>query len=1717
MRWVEWLFRKSVRSVINRPTHRRKLKVEPLEDRVVPATVTGTVFTDFNYNGVQNLNPTVSNDSGQGTVGLANEAGVTGLTVTITDSVGATQMTTTGVNGAYSVTLNGTGPYRVTIDTPTGFVSGPTGTNNLGNVRFVAEGNSIVNLGVVRADQYLQANPQIALPRYVFGDQQSATNANTPVLVSFNYSAGSNSTSAHATYDVGVRTTLATASEIGTTWGLAFNENTQTVFASAFFRRHSGFGPDGPGAIYAIDRATGNVTTLVNIPAGADPHTPGDFFTDNTRSVVGGQTVDSGWDSAGKVGWGGLTISDDGSTLYAVNLSDRRLYIIPIANPGAATSVAIPLPTTNGRPDTDARPFAAQFYQGRIYVGVTDTAESTITGADPDGDAAQLAAYVFSFDAANPAGTPQLETQFSLNFARGRANPEGTTANWQPWSRAYRQLNGTGDGNFELAINPMPWLTGIAFDSDGNMALGLRDRLGDVVGAGAFSDPTRPGVPINAIAVGDILRAFGNPVTGWDLESNGTDPLDGTPTGTQNNNLGPGGGEFYDGDKTVSSGGATTPSGFNHDQSAMGAVLQLPGHPDVVTTITDPVPIAGRLFEGGLRWLSNTNGDQTKGYRLYVGRFPASPSSFGKANGLGDLEVLSNPPPSTTVGDRFFFDNDNDGAQDAGELGIAGLTVNLMRGGVIVNTTTTDGNGNYFFTQEGNGTALLPNTNYQICVPLNQAQLANRFITTANALGVATNLNSKIVDDGNGNACINFTTGLVGENNFDLDGGFSPFASVGDFVFNDLNGNGIQETGEGGVAGVAVRLLDNNGAQVGATQTTGTNGLYSFTGLRPGTYSVVFDPTTLPTGTAFSPALQGANTAVDSDANVTTGATAQFTLVAGQNLTTIDAGIQTLASVGDFVFNDLNRNGLQDTGELGVPGVVVRLFDQANNQVGNAVTTNASGLYAFTGLQPGTYSIVFDPTTVPAGTRFTTPLQGANTAIDSDANVATGAVTPFTLVNGQNLTTIDAGIVAIVASVGDLVFNDLNANGIQDAGELGVAGVTVRLFDGNGSQVGSPQVTGADGLYLFSNLLPGTYSVGFDPTTVPTGFGLTRALQGANTAIDSDANPITGRTANFTLVGDQALRTLDAGIIALAALNGSVYVDANNDGVRQNGERGIANVLITLNGTTDIGTTVTISTTTNSNGDYSFVNLRPGIYTVTQPSQPSGFNDGLDAAGSTGGNTGNDIISMVPLVAGVTSVANNFGEISQAPPVIDVQVTQTVSNSTPRIGEVVQFVICVRNNGPAVAQNTIVSTPFPMGLQALSVAAIDQGAFDLSTLNWFIGTLQVGQEVCLTVNVRVNQSGTFTNTAIVSVANQETTLVNNRAPVSLVTPVDPSGVSKQDFLTIPPTNGANNPNLVGTLPLQAPAQAASATSNALVATGTRAGFSPLVQVFDRDTGIERFSFYAFSPFFLGGVNVALGDLNGDGTADIVAAAGPGAGPHVRAFDGVTGQEIRSFFAYDAGYIGGVNLAVADVNGDGVADILTATGNNSAPHVKVFSGATGSELYSFFAYDAAYLGGVNISAGDIDGDNRADIVVGSARGASHVKVFSGATGNELRSFFAYSPQFLGGVTVAAGDVNGDGFADIITGAGPGAGPHIKAFSGSNNGELRSFFADATTFTGGVNVASTDVNADGIDDILSAPASGTSSIVRTFSGLDLTLFDQFLANDAQYTAGTSLAAV
>jgi len=317
----------------------------------------------------------------------------------------------------------------------------------------------------------------------------------------------------------------------------------------------------------------------------------------------------------------------------------------------------------------------------------------------------------------------------------------------------------------------------------------------------------------------------------------------------------------------------------------------------------------------------------------------------------------------------------------------------------------------------------------------------------------------------------------------------------------------------------------------------------------------------------------------------------------------------------------------------------------------------------------------------------------------------------------------------------------------------------------------------------------------------------------------------------------------------------------------------------------------------------------------------------------------------------------------------------------------------------------------------------------------------------------------------------------------------------------------------------APASGAAATL--LVVTGPDAGHAPVLKLtVDTGQGIDTISLPVYRHTFQGGVRVAVGDVTGDGVPDIITAPGPGMGALIRVFDGRIGNRFRgplaSFLAYPGFFRGGVFVAAGDVNGDGRADIIVGLDNGAPPLVRVFDGKTGKTLQSFFAYSPLFTGGVRVAAGDVNGDGKADIITAAGPGGGpQVKVFSGTNLDLLQSFFAYDQAFTGGVYVAAGDVNGDGRADIITGAGPGGGPHVKVFDGASLQLLQSFFAFDANFQGGVRVAAGDVNGDGFADIITGAGPGGSPHVKVFDSHTLDLLHSFFAYEPNFTGGVFVA--
>ena len=302
------------------------------------------------------------------------------------------------------------------------------------------------------------------------------------------------------------------------------------------------------------------------------------------------------------------------------------------------------------------------------------------------------------------------------------------------------------------------------------------------------------------------------------------------------------------------------------------------------------------------------------------------------------------------------------------------------------------------------------------------------------------------------------------------------------------------------------------------------------------------------------------------------------------------------AAAGDTVWEDLNANGIQDAGEPGIEGVRVQLINALGVTV-METSTGLNGVWVLSDIPPGTYRLQF---TAPTGMEATLAGVG-DSAKDSDANPTTLRTVPFSLVANEVRTDLDAGFYT-PASIGDRLWVDTDANGIQDVGEVGLESVVVVLYDTAGVEV-ARTTTAADGSYGFDGLLPGTYRV---EVILPSGFELSPKDQGADSLLDSDVSLVVGGSradATVTLMGGGHV-DLDAGLFQLAAVEGQIWLDLDGDGSREVGEELFAGT-ITVELLDETGAVV--GTQTITDGNYRFEDLPPGEYSI-RVVPPAGHN-----------------------------------------------------------------------------------------------------------------------------------------------------------------------------------------------------------------------------------------------------------------------------------------------------------------------------------------------------------------------------------------------------------------------------------------------------------------------------------------------------------------------------
>ena len=690
----------------------------------VGGALAGQVFRDYDASGARN----------------GAEPGVSGVTVTAVDGDGTVVGSgTTATDGSYTIAAAGAKSTKVRVEfsnLPVGAFPGPKGAGSGTATQFVTL-PATASLGVNDPGDYCQQNPEFVTSCF-------RTGAAGAGIINFPSTAGT--TSATSNTGVSTPTTHSLAvpvSAVGSVRGIAYNRSTKSIYSAAFAKTGTGYGPSGPGGIYSTDRATGATTALaVTIAAdNAINHSPTSVITDPNAEI------NTFWNAVGHEAWADIDIAADDTRLFGTNMADAKVYSIALNAAGAATgSAALPAPTLPADAPCAAGnlvPGALKWSGSALWVGFTCTGPA----------AANLHGYVFKYSAG--AGTPSLAASFPLNYTRGCGYTGGcSSGQWNAWTVTNTTL--VGNLGTSLVSYPQPWLADIEFTENGQLLIGINDRFGDqslkaglrTLTGTAFGDG-------EGMAVGDVIRlvpqaagfaldpayTFGGPSS-----SSAPDPI---------------GGELF-----------PAAGGF-HDEISLGSLAYRLGSGVVASTAMDPAPVnaalpsgATAVNAGGVLWLDSTTGARTQSYNIFDS---SDPTTFGKANGLGDLELLCDRAP-LEIGNRVWFDANANGQQDAEEAPIGGVTVHLYDGAVLLGTTVTGEDGSWYFNDANVLGGLKPNHSYSVKLD-NPADKGTgplkNYVPTPATVGNP-NTDSNAVDMG-GSPAVMFTTGSPGANDHTLD------------------------------------------------------------------------------------------------------------------------------------------------------------------------------------------------------------------------------------------------------------------------------------------------------------------------------------------------------------------------------------------------------------------------------------------------------------------------------------------------------------------------------------------------------------------------------------------------------------------------------------------------------------------------------------------------------------------------------------------------------------------------------------------------------------------------------------------------------------------------------------------------------------------------------------------------------------------------------------
>ncbi|MFO0953521.1 MAG: SdrD B-like domain-containing protein [Isosphaeraceae bacterium] len=605
---------------------------------------------------------------------------------------------------------------------------------------------------------------------------------------------------------------------------------------------------------------------------------------------------------------------------------------------------------------------------------------------------------------------------------------------------------------------------------------------------------------------------------------------------------------------------------------------------------------------------------QTENSAVSTERTGVASDPGGPVNDLTVNDSASVTASADSISGFVYVDANNDGVKQNGEAAVSGVTVtltgtDLLSRPVFVSTVTL-GDGSYSFTGLAPGTYTVAETQPQayldgmdsVGIPGGTNPSKNTFSVTL--IPIRANIDA------------------VGYNFGEL----VP-ASLSGFVYVDANNDGVKQGGESGIDGVTVTLtgVDDLENPVSLSMPTAEGGFYSFGNLRPGTYVITeTQPPAYLEGKDTLGTQGGSKTVKNMFSNVVV---ASGTTGTGNNF-----GELVPSSLGGFVYVDANNDGVKQNGETGIDGVTVTLtgVDDLENPVNLSTPTVEGGFYSFGNLRPGTYVITETQPGAYLDGKNTLGTQGGATAVKN-------AFSAVPVVSGTDGTANNFGEL-VPASLAGFVYVDANNDGIKQPAESGLSGVTVTLtgVDDLENSVNIAVATASDGSYSFTNLRPGTYTI---TETQPEEY-----YDGKDTVgTPGGSTEIKNAFTNVTVISGTAGTDNNFGELGPASLAGRVYVDSNNDGVRQPTEMGLPGVVVTLTGVDDHGQPVSASTMTTGDGSYIFLNLRPGTYAVHE-TQPMGITTARTPSALRGSTEIKNAFTNVTVISGTAGTDNNFGE-----------------------------------------------------------------------------------------------------------------------------------------------------------------------------------------------------------------------------------------------------------------------------------------------------------------------------------------------------------------------------------------------------------------------------------------------------------------------------------------